>query len=126
MAGSAVNPIFVYMVPRQTTSTVIDNLTFSGTVTSGTIDVSKYESFVVTYVTGAKTNSPSLVISLKVLDSNSNAITDPDYVTLPITTSTSGIAFKGFLEAYSNIQIVCSFSGTGSFAGTTVEIQMKS
>ena len=125
MPGSIQHPLYTIVYPIHTSTKIINNATFNQTVTGADIDVSSYRDFVVTYKTGTATNSPTMVISLQNKDGNNNYIIDSDYVSSTITTATSGVGFKGFLEAYGTIRIVCTYGGTGSFATTTVELQLK-
>lgn len=106
-------------------SKVINNATFSQTVTGAEIDITDYNNFIVTYKTGTKTSSPTLDIKLQIKDANDNWIDDADYVATQITTATSGVAFKGYLEAVSTVRIVCTYGGTGNFAETSVIFQAK-
>lgn len=105
---------------------IIDNTTITATNTPSDIDFSQYNNFVVTYKLGAgEGGTPTLTITLRVKDSNDNVISDTDYATSALAASSSGIAFKGYMESYGTIQVLCTLGGTGTFAASTVAIEMK-
>lgn len=105
---------------------IIDNATITQTNTPADIDFSQYNNFVVTYNLGAGAGgTPTLTITLRFKDSNGNVIADADYATSALAASSSGIAFKGYMESYGTIQVLCTLGGTGTFAASTVAIEMK-
>lgn len=104
---------------------IIDAAAFTQTVTSEEIDFSEFSNFIVSYKTGALTDSPTMVIKLQFKTPNGDWIDDSDYVSSTISTATQNVAFKGYMEAYSAIRIVCTFGGSGNFADTSVAIELK-
>mgnify|MGYP007126155955 CR=1 FL=1 len=107
---------------RPAIETIIDNATFSETIIGADIDFTKYQHAILTVKTGTATDSPTLTAALQVKDSNGNYIT---HTTLsPISTATTLIEEFYFLSAQT-IRIVCTYGGSGNFATTTVELQMK-
>jgi hypothetical protein len=106
---------------------IIDNATFNATVNSPEINLKGFSNFNVTYVLGTATGSPTIAIKLQYKDIDGLWYDDPDYSLTAISTgSTSGIAFKGFMEAYDTVRVVCTFGGSGSFAGVSVAFRAKS
>lgn len=104
------------------TSTTIDNATFSQTVTGEDIDFTGHQHAILTVKTGTATTSPTLSVALQVKDSNGNYITHTTLTT--ISTATTAIEEFYFLSAQT-VRVVCTFGGSGNFATTTVELQMK-
>jgi hypothetical protein len=119
-AGTATDP--VHNAPISNVVTIIDNETFSETVTGADIDFSKYQHAILTIKTGTATGTPTLTVALQVKDSNGNYIT---HTTLTaISTATTTYEEFYYLSAQ-DIRVVNTHGGAGSFAAVTVELAMK-
>jgi len=106
---------------------VIDNATFNATVLGQDINLKGFSNFNVTYNIGTATGSPTIAIKLQYKGINGQWYDDPDYSLTALSAgSTSGIAFKGFMEAYDTVRVVCTYTGSGSFAGVSVAFRAKS
>jgi len=102
-------------------STLINNASFTTTVTGSDLNLSGVRNGIITVVLGAKTNSPTITVKLQVKDSNNNYI---DYLTLPTMTNGSESAYEEFYDLpFQTGRLVAVFGGSGSFAGVTVEMQ---
>lgn len=106
---------------------IIDNEAIETTNEPADIDFKLFQNFLVTYKLGAAVGgTPTLTITLQIKDANGNVISDTDYVTSALAAESQGIAFKGYMEAYSTIQVLCTLGGTGTFAASDVILEMKS
>jgi hypothetical protein len=105
---------------------IIDNATFNATVNSPEINLKGFSNFNVTYVLGTATGSPTIAIKLQYKDIDGLWYDDPDYSLAALSAAGSGIAFKGFMEAYDTVRVVCTYGGSGSFAGVSVAFRAKS
>lgn len=104
----------------KTPTKIIDDATFSTTVSSTDIDVSNVKNGLLTVSVGTMTTTPSLTAKIQVKDSNENYI---DYLTLPVVTTSSTTTFDEFFNlAAKTIKVVCTYAGTGNFANVTVEL----
>ena len=109
----------VKTMKRSKVVTVVNNATFSQTVTGADISMKEYNNFILTYKTGTATNSPTMDIVVQVKDSVGNYITHTSLT--QVTTASSGYEEIFGLSA-DTIRVVCTYGGTGSFATTTVEL----
>jgi hypothetical protein len=126
IAGAITDVMAISQSRSNSVVKVIDNATFNATITSADIDFSEYTNFNVTYKTGTVTTTPTMTLSFKFKGADGLYHADPDYPDVVVSTATEGIAWKGMMEAYNILQIVCTFGGTGNFAGSSVALRMKS
>lgn len=109
----------VKRMKRTKVVTVVNNATFSATVTSADIDIKEYDNLIITYKTGTRTGTATMDIKLQVKDSVGNYI---DHTTLTqVASATSGYE-EVFGLAHTTCRVVCTFGGTDNFATTTVEV----
>jgi len=124
--NSAENPANIQKPTHQ--HKIIDNETITGTDTATTydLDFSKYDKFAILIKLGTLTGTASVAIAVNPLDSNGNVLTDSDYSTVTYSTAVAvANAIEGTLKAHKTLRITITPSGTGNFAGSTVEIQAK-
>lgn len=103
--------------------TVIDNASFSETVEGADIDFKKYRHALLSIKTGAATSNPTMTVKLQIKDSNNNYI---DHTTLTAISTATSVIEEFFYLSAETIRVVCTHSGSGNFAETTVELTMKS
>lgn len=113
---------------RSFTHKIINNATVEHDDAAVTyeLDLSKYSNFNITAKVGTKTDSPTINVNLQFKDDNGNVITDPDYSSVDISSAGTFVTHKCYLEAYKTAIITVTPSGTGSFAGVTIQVNAKS
>ena len=104
--------------PDRRVDKIIDNATFDATVTSSDIDMTGYRNGLLTISLGAMTGTPTMTPSVEVKDSNGNYIT---FDSLPVMSSGSEGAVLSLYDLPDTVRVVCTYGGTGNFAGVTVE-----
>lgn len=109
-------------IKNPTVSTIINNATFSATVTGSDIDLTNYSNLIITYKTGTRTGTATMDISFQVKDSVGNYITHTSLT--QVASATSGYE-EIYGLAHRTGRIVCTFGGTDNFATTTVEVTMS-
>lgn len=105
--------------------TIINNATFSATVTGADMDLTNYSNALITYKTGAETGTAALDIKFQTKDSVGNYIDHT--VIAQITSATSGFEEIMFFAGRTG-RIVCTYTGANPandyFATTTVEVTL--
>ena len=111
-------PIDMVNVPDRRVTTIIDAASFTETVTSSDIDMEGYRNAILTVVLGANSDAATMAVSVEVKDSNGNYIT---FDSLPVMSSGSESAALSLYDLPDTVRVVCTYGGTGNFAGVTVE-----
>jgi hypothetical protein len=106
---------------RNKVVTIINNASFSATVTGDDIDLREWKNILLTYKTGTRSSTATLDIVFQVKDSAGNYITHT--VLQQVTSATSGYE-EIFDLAASTGRIVCTYGGSGNYATTTVEVTL--
>lgn len=104
--------------PDRRVDTIIDNATFDATVVSSDIDMTGYRNGLLTISLGAMNGTPTMTPSVEVKDSNGNYI---PYDTLPVMSAGSESAALSLYDLPDTVRVVCTYGGSGNFAGVTVE-----
>jgi hypothetical protein len=104
--------------PDRRVDTIIDNETFDATVVSSDIDMTGYRNGLLTISLGDMTGTPTMTPSVEVKDSNGNYIT---FDSLPVMSAGSESAALSLYDLPDTVRVVCTYGGTGNFAGVTVE-----
>lgn len=110
------------LVKKSKVLTVVNNATFSATVTGPDMDLTDYSNILITVKTGTATTSPTLDVAFFVKDTNGNYIRHTSLT--QITTATTGYEEVYGLAGRTG-RIVCTYGGSGNFATTTVEATMS-
>jgi hypothetical protein len=116
--GSTETPAAVVNVPDRRVTTIIDDASFTETVTSSDIDMEGYRNAILTVVLGANSDAATMAVSVEVKDSNGNYIT---FDSLPVMSAGSESAALSLYDLPDTVRVVCTYGGTGNFAGVTVE-----
>ena len=111
-------PIDMVNVPDRRVTTIIDDDTFDATVESSDIDMTGYRNGLLTISLGDMTGTPTMTPSVEVKDSNGNYIT---FDSLPVMSSGSESAALSLYDLPDTVRVVCTYGGSGNFAGVTVE-----
>ncbi|MGI6483883.1 MAG: hypothetical protein ACOX08_11550 [Methanobacterium sp.] len=111
-------PIDMVNVPDRRVTTIIDDDTFDATVESSDIDMTGYRNGLLTISLGDMTGTPTMTPSVEVKDSNGNYI---PYDTLPVMNAGNTSVSWSFYDLPDTVRVVCTYGGTGNFAGVTVE-----
>ena len=111
----------VKSMKRNKVITIINNATYSATVTGTDMDLREFNNLIITYKTGTRTGTATMDIAFQVKDSNGNYITHTSLLQV-------ASASTGYEEVYglaaSTGRIVCTFGGSNNFATTTVEVTL--
>ena len=97
---------------------IINDASFTETVTSSDIDMEGYRNAILTVVLGANSDAATMAVSVEVKDSNGNYIT---FDSLPVMSSGSESAALSLYDLPDTVRVVCTYGGSGNFAGVTVE-----
>lgn len=104
---------------RSKVFTIINNATFSATVTGADMDLKEFSNLIITYKLGVESDAGTMDIVFQVKDSVGNYITHTSLA--QITAAGSGYEEIYGLSADTG-RVVCTFGGSGNFATTTVEV----
>lgn len=117
-------------MPGTRVENIINNATFSATVTSGPIQNDGRAVWAVDTITGAVTTSPTLAITVNVSVDKTNWVSAGTGATLSTQTSQrltfgqggtgSAPNFQAITEPW--IEVVATFGGSGNFANTIVNL----